>query len=214
MPLQKTKKKKKSVGMRGRGMGTHGGGARKKRKKSGHHGGGGMSGSGKRGDQKKTLITKLYGNTYFGKKGVTSRKTQRDTRKRIGLRDIETNIESYVKKGIAKKKGDGFEINLKSYKILSSSKDYSVKNKLIINAKDASKSAEEKVKKAGGQLVIPVKREKKEGKEKGKTDKKPEKGKEEREVKKTKDDKEEGKTKTNEKGGKGIGEKGDSVEKE
>ncbi len=181
MPLQKIKKKRKSVGMRGRGMGTHGGGARKKRKKSGHHGGGGMSGSGKRGDQKKTLITKLYGNTYFGKKGVTSRKTQRDTRKRINLRDIETNLESYIRKGIAKKKGDNFEINLKDYKILSSSKDYSVKNNLIITAKDASKSAEEKIKKSGGQLVMSVKKEKK---EKRKTDKKPEKSKEEREVKK------------------------------
>ena len=69
----KVKKRKKISRMRGRGMGTHGGGARKKRKKSGHRGGTGMSGSGKRADHKKTLITKLYGHSYFGKKGITSK---------------------------------------------------------------------------------------------------------------------------------------------
>ena len=49
----KIKKGKKSVKMRGKKMGSHGGGARKKRKGSGHRGGKGMSGSGKRSDQKK-----------------------------------------------------------------------------------------------------------------------------------------------------------------
>jgi large subunit ribosomal protein L15 len=61
----KIKKRKKSTRMHGRGMGTHGGGARKKRKGSGHRGGIGMAGTGKRADQKKTLILKLYGNNYF-----------------------------------------------------------------------------------------------------------------------------------------------------
>ena len=75
-----TKKRKKSSRQHGRNMGTHGGGARKKRKGSGHRGGIGMSGSGKRADHKKTLITKLYGNAYFGKQGITSKKTERDTR--------------------------------------------------------------------------------------------------------------------------------------
>jgi len=67
----KIKKRKKSLRMHGHGMGTHGGGARKKRKGSGHRGGKGMAGTGKRADHKKTLITKLYGNKYFGKQGVT-----------------------------------------------------------------------------------------------------------------------------------------------
>ena len=52
-------KRKKVSRMHGRGMGTHGWGARKKHKKSGHRGGTGMSGTGKRADNKKTLITKL-----------------------------------------------------------------------------------------------------------------------------------------------------------
>ena len=134
-------------------MGTHGTGSRKNNRHSGMKGGKGMSGSGKRADHKKTLINKLYGNKYFGKQGVTSRKTKRDTRKRINLRQIELGIQKY-----GKKKGNSFEINLSSYKILGEGE---VKNKLIIKAKEASKSAIDKVKKAGGEIQLPVKKEKK-----------------------------------------------------
>jgi len=144
----KTHKTKKSKGMRGNGMGTHGWGARKKHKKTGHRGGKGMSGSGKRGDQKKTLITKLYGNKYFGKQGITSRGTKRDTRQRINLQTIEINLEKY-----GKKIGGKFEIDLKRYKILGQGE---VKNKLIIKAKEASKSAIDKVKEKGGEIILPT----------------------------------------------------------
>src|SRR3989304_4219906 len=98
MPLKKTHKRKKVSRMHGHGQGTHGWGARKKHKKSGHRGGQGMAGTGKRADQKKTLVTKLYGHGYFGKQGITSKKTERDTRKRINLRDIELNLGKYGKK--------------------------------------------------------------------------------------------------------------------
>ncbi|MFH1585431.1 MAG: uL15m family ribosomal protein [archaeon] len=143
MPI-KTHKRKKNSRMYGRHKGTHGGGARKKRKGSGHRGGKGMSGSGKRADHKKTLITKMYGHGYFGKKGVTSRGTKRDKRDRINLHQIEKNIEKYKDK-----KG---EINLPTYKILGTGE---VKNKLIIKAKESSKSAINKVKKAGGEIILP-----------------------------------------------------------
>ncbi|MBU2104267.1 MAG: uL15 family ribosomal protein, partial [Nanoarchaeota archaeon] len=141
----KLKKRKKSSRMHGRKMGTHGGGARKKRKGSGHRGGKGMSGSGKRADQKKTLVQKLYGHGYFGKQGITSKGTKRDKRDRINLLMIEVNLEKY-----GKKVGDKWEINLKSYKILGTGE---VKHKLVITAKEASKSAFEKVKKAGGEII-------------------------------------------------------------
>jgi large subunit ribosomal protein L15 len=150
----KIHKRKKSSRQHGRKMGTHGTGARKNKRKSGHKGGKGMSGSGKRADHKKTLITKLYGNEYFGKKGVTSKKTKRDIRKRINLQQIEFNLEGYIKKGLAKKTPSGTEINLKKYKILGKGE---IKEKLIINAKEASKSAIEKVKKAGGEIKLPEK---------------------------------------------------------
>lgn len=153
MTLKKTHKKRKAEKMRGRGMGTHGWGARKKHKKSGHRGGKGMSGSGKRADHKKTLITKLYGGEYFGKKGITSRRTKRDTRKRINLQKIELGLEKY-----GKKTSKGFEIDLSSYKILGTGE---VKNKLFIKAKEASKSAIEKVMEAGGEISLPVKKSKK-----------------------------------------------------
>jgi|TARA_Y100000310_G_scaffold157542_1_gene156938 large subunit ribosomal protein L15 len=147
----KTKKRKKSSRAHGRGMGTHGWGARKKHKKTGHRGGKGMSGSGKRADHKKTLVTKRYGHKYFGKQGITSRGTKRDIRLRINLRDIGLNLGKY-----GKKVGDTFEINLKNYKILGTGV---VKNKLIIKAKEASKSALKKVKEKGGEIQIPVQKE-------------------------------------------------------
>lgn len=145
--MQKTHKRKKNSRMHGRHQGTHGWGARKKHKKSGHRGGSGMSGTGKRGDQKKTLVNKLYGNEYFGKQGITSKKTEHDKRKRINLQIIEDNLEKF-----GKKTTKGWEINLAKFKILGTG---DVKNKLIITALEASESAIEKVKKAGGEIILP-----------------------------------------------------------
>jgi large subunit ribosomal protein L15 len=142
----KTKKRRKESRMHGRNMGTHGGGARKKRKGTGHKGGKGMSGSGKRADHKKTLVTKKFGGKYFGKSGETSRKTQRDIRQRINVGQIEMHLEKY-----GKKVGDKWEINLKKYKILGTGE---VTKKLMINALEASKTAIEKVKTAGGEIVV------------------------------------------------------------
>jgi large subunit ribosomal protein L15 len=142
----RTHKRKKSSRMHGMGMGTHGRGARKKGKGKGHHGGKGMAGTGKRAGQKVTLITSLYGHGYFGKQGITSKGTARDKRKRINLRDIEKNLDKYGKKA-----GDKFEVELKEYKILGEGE---VINKLMIKAKEASKSAIDKVKNAGGEIIL------------------------------------------------------------
>jgi len=143
-------KRKKSSRMHGRGMGTHGWGARKKHKKSGHRGGKGLSGTGKRADHKKTLINKLYGHAYFGKQGITSKSTKKDKENRINLRDIELNIDKYLKG----KKSEKIEINLSNHKILGGPKEYMLKNKLIIKAKSASKKAIEKVKEKGGEILV------------------------------------------------------------
>ena len=146
-----TKKRSKSSRMHGRGNGGHGRGFRKCGKGSGHRGGFGLAGSGKRGDQKKTLILKLYGHKYFGKQGVTSRGSERDKRQRINLFQISENLAMLIEKGIAKKTKEGYEINLSAYKILGVGE---VKEKLIISAESASKSAIEKVKKAGGEIKV------------------------------------------------------------
>lgn len=139
-------------------MGTHGWGARKKHKKSGHRGGKGMAGTGKRADHKKTLVIKLYKGKYFGKQGITSKGTKKDKRDRINLQNIEQNIKTYIKKGIAKKITSGFEVELKNYKILGGSKEYIVKNKLIIKSKEASQTAIDKVKEKGGEINFTQKR--------------------------------------------------------
>jgi len=146
----KTHKRKKSSRMHGRGMGTHGGGARKKRNGSGHRGGKGMAGTGKRADQKKTLMTKLYGNKYFGKQGITSKRTAKDKSDRINLRQIELSLEKY-----GKKNGDAWEIDLSSYKILGTGE---VKNKLIIKARGTSKEALKKIEEKGGKIILPLKK--------------------------------------------------------
>ena len=144
--MMRIKKRKKSSRMHGRKMGTHGTGTRTKKNKSGNKGGVGFAGTGKRADQKKTLITKLYGHGYFGKQGITSKRTERDKRKRINLKTIEKNISSY-----GKKTGNKWEVKLENYKILG---EGDVKRILIIHAKEASKSAVGKVKKAGGEIIL------------------------------------------------------------
>lgn len=149
--MKKTHKRKKYSRAHGRGMGTAGSGARKNNRKSGNSGGSGMAGSGKRADQKKTLVQKLYGNNYFGKKGVTSASIKKKKDKKMDLLKIEMNLDSFVKRGIAKKTDKGYEIELKGYKILGSGE---VKNKLFIKALSASASAIEKVKKAGGKIEL------------------------------------------------------------
>lgn len=151
----KTHKRKKQTRNHGRGMGTCGTGARKNKRKSGHKGGKGMSGTGKRADHKKTLVTKLYGNKYFGKQGVTSKGTKRDIRQRINLQQIEENLQSFIDSGLAKKTGNKVEINLKNYKILGKGQ---IKLALTIIALEASKTAIEKVKAAGGELKIKEKK--------------------------------------------------------
>lgn len=159
--MKKTSKRSKASRMHGRRSGTSGRGARKKAKGSGHRGGIGMSGSGKRADHKKTLITKNYGSSYFGKKGKTSRGTKKDKRKRINLYDVLERLDNY------KKTSKGYEIDLKDYKILGKGE---ISEKLIIKAKEASKSALEKVKKAGGEIILDKKEKKVEKKPENKAE--------------------------------------------
>src|SRR3989339_1634005 len=147
----KIKKRKKVKRFHGKNMGTHGSGSRKNKRKSGHKGGVGMAGTGKRADQKKTLVTKLYGHGYFGKQGITSKGTRRDKRDRINVGTIELNLAKLVKKGVAKKVGEKYEINLSSFKILGVGE---VKNKFFITAFEASESAMEKIKKVGGEIIV------------------------------------------------------------
>jgi len=162
MKLKKTHKAVKQ-----RGNTTHGHGARKKWKKSGHKGGCGMAGTGKRGDQKKTLITKLYGNKYFGKQGITSKGTAKKKQKKINLKNIENNFESLMKKF-----GKGDVLDLKDYKLLGEGE---LSRKVKLRVKKASQGAIDGVEKAGGE--VEVLKEKKENIINTKQDEKREEGK-------------------------------------
>ena len=139
--IKKTKKSRKQ-----RGQTTYGHGARKKWKKSGHRGGTGMAGTGKRADQKKTLIITKYGNKYFGKQGITSKKTEKRKNLVINVNDIEKDYDNLMKKY-----GKDGWLELKKYKILG---DGEIKKKIKLKARKISKSALDKIKKAGGEVEI------------------------------------------------------------
>lgn len=141
----KLKKRKKYSRAHGKGMGTAGTGSRKNKRKSGNKGGIGMSGTGKRADHLKTLVNKLYGHNYFGKQGVTSRGTKRDIRKRINIGEIQMNIEKFGKKDKSM-----WIVDLKDFKILGNGE---VKDKIKITCLEASESAIEKIKNAGGEII-------------------------------------------------------------
>ena len=126
-------KKRKKVS-RHRGSHTHGRGAKKKARGSGHRGGVGMAGTGKRADQKKTLILNLP-ERYFGKSKALRRKPVIKL-KTINLREIPQ---------------DKKEINLMGYKILGEGEP---PEKIKITASAASSSAIDKIKKAGGDIIF------------------------------------------------------------
>lgn len=139
--------KKRTKRSRERGARTCGYGFRQKKKGHGNKGGYGMSGSGKRGDQKKqkalTMAKKAGFKTYFGKGGFTSLSTAKSKQKVINLADIQANYS-------------GDKIDLKKYKILGRGDGF----KAEITAKMASSSAIKKMEKAGGKIILPVKKEK------------------------------------------------------
>jgi len=141
MVVNKLKKKVKY-----RGSKTHGCGSMKKRRGAGHRGGRGAAGSGKRGDAKKPSI---WNEKYFGKQGFTSRFKKLNI---INFKEIEIKLPQFIKRGLAKENRGVFEIDLTKVgydKVLSTGK---ITKKLNLKVKSFSKSAAEKIKKAGGKL--------------------------------------------------------------
>lgn len=142
--------KKRPKASRHRGSHTHSRGAKKKARGSGHRGGIGKAGTGKKADQKKGA----YGSKYFGKRKVTRARAVIKL-KDFNLQVLVDNLENFVKKSKAKKEGAFYEIDLKEFKIIG---NVEIKDKLKINAGAASKGAVEAVKKAGGEIILPVKK--------------------------------------------------------
>ncbi len=131
---------------RQRGSFTHGCGSKKKARNSGNRGGFGMAGTGKRADQKKTKIWKDP--HYFGKYGFISRKKKLPA---INLDDVSTLLERKElkeEKGILDLGHFGFGKLLGRGSLAGSSK------KLTIKVKRASAQALDKVKEAGGEVML------------------------------------------------------------
>ena len=146
------KLKKRRKFSRWRGSRTHGRGRKNRTRGSGNQGGVGMSGTGKRGDQKKTLVINLYGNDYFGK-DKTLRRGRRARIRSITLRSIIDTLSTMVKKGTAKQEKDGYAIELSGYKIIGNTKPTMA---LKINARAATQSAKDAVAKAGGEIIVTI----------------------------------------------------------
>jgi len=139
---------KRTKNSRIRGARTVGWGFRQKHKGHGNKGGFGRAGTGKRGDHKKQVALESdKKKRYFGKQGATSRGTAKKKHDQINLVDIKANF--------FKKEGD--KINFAKHKILGTGEGF----KAEILALAATKSAIEKMEKAGGKIILPEVKKKK-----------------------------------------------------
>lgn len=145
----KLSKRRKSS--RFRGSKTHARGFKKKARGSGHQGGVGLSGTGKRGDQKKTMILNLFGNEYFGRDKTLRRGHVAPKLAAVNLQFISDHLSALVKAGKAKENKGTYEIDLTGYKILAEG-ELTVKAK--IKATSASQSAIDKIKKSGSTIDL------------------------------------------------------------
>jgi large subunit ribosomal protein L15 len=145
----KLKKRRKSG--RHAGSQTHGRGAKERTRGSGNQGGKGWAGTGKRADQKKTLVIHLFGNSYFGKDKTLRRGRSAPKLKTMNLSELQTRLPRLL---AAKKASDNkgvYTIDLNGYKLLGDG-DFSLKAQITASA--ASASAIAKAEKAGGKVVI------------------------------------------------------------
>ena len=146
-----TNKRKKNT--RYRGSKTHGGGSMKKRRGAGSRGGRGMAGSGKRADHHKQRIIKEYGLlNYFGKKGFTSHKPKIKISP-INISYLEDKFNILQKKELIKQENNFYIIDLSKLKINKLLGKGNPTRKYKITTKFISKSAKEKIEKAGGEIV-------------------------------------------------------------
>ena len=140
-------KRKKNT--RQRGSKTHGWGAKKKHRGKGHQGGAGMAGTGKRADSKKPSIWK---ERYFGKYGFVS-KTPKIKINSVNVSYIEEHLNKFISSGLAKEENGFYSVELEKIGFNKLLGDGRVSMKFKIKAPYASKTAIEKVKEAGGEVI-------------------------------------------------------------
>ncbi len=140
-------KRKKNT--RQRGSKTHGWGAKKKHRGKGHQGGAGMAGTGKRADSKKPSIWK---ERYFGKYGFVS-KTPKIRINSVNVSYIEEHLTKFISSGLVKEENGFYSVELEKLGFNKLLGDGRVSMKFKIKAPYASKTAIEKVKEAGGEVI-------------------------------------------------------------
>lgn len=141
-------KRKKNTRLRG--SKTHGWGAKKKHRGQGHRGGRGMAGTGKRADSKKPSIWK--DKDYFGKHGFVS-KTPKVKIKAVNINFIEQHINKFLSSDLIKKENGFYFVELRKLGYNKLLGDGRVSIKFKIKVPYASKTAVEKVKEAGGEVI-------------------------------------------------------------
>ncbi|MBU3923867.1 MAG: uL15 family ribosomal protein [Nanoarchaeota archaeon] len=132
---------KRAKNSRIRGARTCGWGFRQKHKGHGNKGGFGMGGSGAHKRQSSLMSDTKTTKKYFGKQGLTSRGTVIAKYEKINLYAIKDNLFTKA----------GCKIDLSKHKILG----YGDGFKAEIMALAATVSAIEKMKKAGGKIILP-----------------------------------------------------------
>jgi large subunit ribosomal protein L15 len=140
------KKRKKVVRMRG--SGNHGWGSH--HRGSGQRGGAGMAGTGKKADCKMPMVWK---ERYLGKHGFVAKGPVTNDCT-ITLKDIDQRMAGWMKDGHAKESKGMVELNLGALgytKLLGTGR---ITRKLRIHIEKAAPGAQEKVKEAGGEIVL------------------------------------------------------------
>ena len=135
---------------RQRGHKTHGWGAKKKHRGQGHRGGRGMAGTGKRADSKKPSIWKDV--NYFGKHGFVS-KTPKVKINPVNISFIEQHLNKFISNNLMKKENGFYSVELEKLGLNKLLGDGRVSTKFKIKVPYASKTAVEKVKEAGGEVI-------------------------------------------------------------
>ena len=139
-------KKSKSL----RGWRTHSWGRVGQHRRSGTRGGRGHAGYHK---HYWTWVVK-YAPDWFGKHGFTRHPSIVPRPRCINVKDLDENMDLWVKEGKASYTGEVYEIDLTELGYTKLLGDGKITKKVIVKVVDASKRAIEKIEKVGGKVIL------------------------------------------------------------
>jgi len=132
-----------------RGSRTHGRG-KKAGRGAGLRGGRGNAGLHKH----KYIWTVKYDPDHFGRHGFKRHPSLIKKRTTVNVSQVEINLHKYLEEKTAFKKGDVIEVDLRAMKIDKLLGAGKVTTAMKITVSEASKKALDKIKKAGGEVII------------------------------------------------------------